>query len=180
MFVVPPDALLAEMEVRTAGSKVDPRAFRDALGAFATGVTVITSVGRRGELLGVTANSFNSVSLEPPLVLFSLIRTAHSWRGFLSTDRFAVNVLSREQQALSNRFARVSDDKWAGVEYQVWDTGCPILPGSSASFDCEVRYTHDGGDHVIFVGEVLRMSHDPAREPLLFCRGRYATLADGG
>ena len=176
MFLLPPDVILDEHEEEAEASSLDSRAFRDALGAFATGVTVITGVGFRGELIGVTANSFNSVSLEPPLVLFSLSRTAMSWRSFLSTQYFAVNVLAREQEPLSNRFARTSGDKWAGVDYEVWDTGCPILPGSAASFECECRYTHNGGDHVIFVGEVKRMSFDPGREPLLYYRGRYAKL----
>jgi len=178
MFLLPPDAVLAEDDERDPSeSSLDTRAFRDALGAFATGVTVITSVTHRGELIGVTANSFNSVSLQPPLVLFSLSRTALSWRSFLSTQFFAVNVLSAEQQELSNRFARTSGDKWTGVAYEVWDTGCPILPGSAASFECECRYTHNGGDHVIFVGEVQRMACDPAREPLLYYRGGYTSLA---
>ena len=82
-----------------------------------------------------------------------------------------------EQQELSNRFARTSGDKWTGVAYEVWDTGCPILPGSAASFECECRYTHNGGDHVIFVGEVQRMSHDPDATPLLYYRGRYTGVA---
>ncbi len=178
MFLFPPDALLADHDEETERRQtLDPRAFRDALGSFATGITVITSVSHRGELIGVTANSFNSVSLDPPLVLFSLARNAFSWRAFLSTQYFAVNVLAREQESLSNRFAQPSGDKWGGVAYETWDTGCPILGGAAASFECECRYTHNGGDHVIFVGEVRRMRFDPAREPLIYYRGRYATLA---
>lgn len=159
-------------------SAFDAREFRDALGYFATGVTVITSVDHRGELIGLTANSFNSVSLEPPLVLFSLSRNAYSWRAFLSTHYFAVNVLSEHQEALSTRFATSRTDKWTDVDCETWDTGCPILPNCLANFECETRYTYNGGDHVIFVGEVLRMHANPAGRPLLFYRGKYANLAE--
>ncbi len=154
----------------------EPRVFREAMGCYATGVTIITSVGWRKDLIGITANSFSSVSLEPPLVLFSLSRSAYSWRSFLSTHNFAVNILSRTQRALAERFAKAGEDKWRGVDYGVWDTGCPILPGALASFECEYRYTHDGGDHVIFVGEVLRMECNTGREPLVFYQGGYADL----
>lgn len=157
-------------------ARIDPKALRSALGCFATGVTIITSVGRRNELIGITANSFNSVSLDPPLVLFSLSRSATSWWSFLSTQYFAVNVLSVEQRSLSNRFAKSGGEKWKGVDYGVWDTGCPIIPGSLANLECEYRYTHDGGDHVIFVGEVLRMQFNPDREPLVFYQGGYTSI----
>ncbi len=159
---------------------MDPAAFRDALGCFATGVTIVTAIGPRGELIGITASSFNSVSLDPPLILFSLDRRAHSLRAFLSTQTFAVNVLREGQQALSERFARSRKDKWAGVEYEAWDTGCPILVGALASFECRIRYTYHGGDHVIFVGEVLRLRHDPQGRPLVFYRATYHGLGPGG
>lgn len=159
-------------------SSLDGNVFRDAMGCFATGVTVITSVGRKKELIGLTANSFSSVSLDPPLVLFSLGRSSQSWWSFLSTQYFAVNVLSQAQKDLSSRFAKSGEDKWNGVEYGIWDTGCPILPGALATFECEYRYTHDGGDHVIFVGEVLRLQHNPTRSPLLFYQGSYAELSN--
>lgn len=176
MFHAEPEHLLVEQGEKTP--LLDTREFRNALGSFATGVTVITSLGRRGELLGVTANSFNSVSLDPPLVLFSLSRTAYSWREFLSTHYFAVNVLARDQEPLSNRFAQALAQKWDGLDYVSWDTGCPILTGCLANFECEYRYTHDGGDHVIFVGQVLRMQarDDNGGGPLIFYRGRYAQL----
>jgi len=156
----------------------DARELRAALGLFATGVTVITSCGRRGELIGITANSFSSVSLDPPLVLFSLSRSAHSWREFLSTHYFAVNVLRRDQEALSNQFSRPLGDKWAEVEYDTWETGCPILRGTLAAFECEYEYTHDGGDHIIFVGRVIKMRAKPNGEPLLFVQGRYAGVGE--
>lgn len=154
-------------------NSVDPREFRTALGAFCTGVTVITTCGPRGEPVGNTASSFNSVSLDPPLILWSLGRRAYSLKAYLSTDHFAVNVLRQGQEELSNRFARALDDKWSGIEYETWETGCPILPNALAVFECKTAYTYQGGDHVIFVGEVLRFDHDPHGIPLLFWRGNY-------
>ena len=112
------------------------------------------------------------------MVLFSLGRSSQSWYEFLSTQYFAVNVLNDQQRDLSTHFARSGEGKWSGVEYDVWDTGCPILPGAIATFECEYRYTHDGGDHVIFVGEVLRLQCDPERRPLLFYRSGYSGLGE--
>ncbi len=152
---------------------VEPRDFKEALGCFATGVTVITAVGPRGELVGITANSFNSVSLDPPLILFSLNRRAYSLRAFLSTQAFAVNILRAGQEEISDRFARALEDKWSEIDYELWDSGCPILTAALASFECKIRHTYHGGDHVIFVGEVLRLCHDPEGQPLLFHGGKY-------
>lgn len=154
----------------------DARTFRRALGTFATGVTVVTSVSPDGELLGFTANSFNSVSLNPPLVLFSLDRGAFSMRGFEAAGVFAINVLSEDQQALSNAFARALVDKWQAVEYETWETGCPILTQALASFECETTSMHDGGDHVIFVGRVLRLRATEHGKPLLYFRGAYRQI----
>ncbi len=155
---------------------IDPRAFRSALGCFATGVTVITTLDPKGRPVGFTANSFNSVSLEPPLVLFSLGRRALSLRAFLSSHDFAVNVLAADQQWLSDLFGKAAADRWAGLDFETWDSGCPILPGAVANFECHTRYTHDGGDHVIFVGEVGAMAYDDQRRPLVFHQGRYRDL----
>ncbi len=157
---------------------VDPGDFREALGCFATGVTVVTAVGPRGELIGITVNSFNSVSLDPPLILFSLNRRAYSLRAFLSTQAFAVNILRAGQEQVSKRFARTREDKWSGIEHELWDSGCPILTDALASFECETRHTYHGGDHVIFVGEVLRLRHDPAGQPLLFHGGQYRGVTE--
>ncbi|MDX2264840.1 MAG: flavin reductase family protein [Hyphomicrobiales bacterium] len=155
---------------------LEPREFRNALGYFTTGVTIITAVGARGQFLGITANSFSSVSLDPPLVLFSLDRRALSLADFLSTGHFAVNVLSAEQRELSSRFAKAMTDKWSGVDYDIWDHGCPILKGSHAVFECSIAYTYAGGDHVILVGEVQRYAVDPKHQPLVFYRGQYRDL----
>jgi flavin reductase (DIM6/NTAB) family NADH-FMN oxidoreductase RutF len=139
-------------------------------------VTVVTGLGPEGEKLGVTANSFNSVSLDPPLVLFSLNRRAHSMPHFLDSGHFAVNVLREGQEALSNRFATPLADKWDGIEFEIWDFGCPILAEALANFECKTRYTYDGGDHVIFVGAVERMRADMDGHPLLFYHGGYKSL----
>jgi flavin reductase (DIM6/NTAB) family NADH-FMN oxidoreductase RutF len=159
---------------------VDPLQFRSALGTFATGVTVITTRGPRGELVGNTANSFNAVSLDPPLILWSLGKSALSFKAYLSTDHFAVNVLREGQEELSARFARQLGDKWEGLEYETWETGCPILPNVLAVFECKTAYTYQGGDHVIFVGEVLKYDFDPHGKPLVFWRGGYCQVGDAG
>jgi 4-hydroxyphenylacetate 3-hydroxylase, reductase component len=159
---------------------VDPRQFRSALGTFATGVTVITTRGPRGELVGNTANSFNAVSLDPPLVLWSLGKSALSIKAYLSTDHFVVNVLREGQEELSARFARQLGDKWEGLEYETWETGCPILPNVLAVFECKTAYTYQGGDHVIFVGEVLKYDFDPHGRPLVFWRGGYCHVGETG
>jgi len=155
---------------------LDSKEFRYALGSFPTGVTVITSVTADGVLLGATANSFSSVSLDPPLILFSLDRSAYSLDAYMKAGVFAVNVLSLEQQELSDRFAKALDNKWDGVAFETWETGAPILPGTLASFDCRIWNTYDGGDHVIFVGEVVQMARQSDGDPLIFFRGQYGAL----
>lgn len=157
--------------------KLGDKEFRNALGSFATGVTVITALGPRGELLGNTVNSFTSVSLDPPLILWCMGRHAISLNRYFSTDHFAVNILSLGQEELSARFASAGADKWTGQEYETWTTGCPILKGAAAVFECKTKHTYMGGDHVIFVGEVLNAAYDPAIHPLCFHRGKYRALA---
>jgi flavin reductase (DIM6/NTAB) family NADH-FMN oxidoreductase RutF len=152
------------------------RAFRDALGWFATGVTIITTRGPAGELVGFTANSFASVSLEPPLVLFSLNRGANCLDAFESASHFAINVLAEDQTALSSRFANPIGAKWDGVAVARGIDGCPILGGTLAVFECAVDAIHDGGDHRIFIGRVLRMRAAADGRPLLFNRGAYRAL----
>ena len=155
---------------------LDGRAFRDALGWFATGVTVITTRSAEGALVGFTANSFSSVSLDPPLILFSLSREAKSLPFFEACAHFAVNILSKEQTDLSSRFAGAAHDKWHGIGFTIGEGGCPVLDGVVAVFECAVHDMHDGGDHRIFIGRVLRMQSAPEGQPLLFCRGAYREL----
>lgn len=159
----------------------DERKFRDALGAFATGVAVITGQTEEGERLGMTVSSFNSVSIAPPLVLFSVARRAHSFAAWTKMSSYAINILSQQQEDVSNRFARPLGDKWAGLIVLDGKTGLPILPNALAVFECEAYARYNGGDHEIFVGRVLtlRVSPHKQEEPLIFFGGRYRRL-DGG
>jgi flavin reductase (DIM6/NTAB) family NADH-FMN oxidoreductase RutF len=157
----------------------DHRDFRNALGNFATGVTIVTARSRSGEPLGLTANSFNSVSLDPPLVLFSLNRRAYSLQSFEEAGNFAVNVLRDDQQDISRLFAQALTDKWQGLDFDTWESGAPILRHALAVFDCSTHAVHDGGDHLIFIGRVLKFAHDPAGQPLLYFRGNYGQVHSG-
>ncbi|MGH6933283.1 MAG: flavin reductase family protein [Dongiaceae bacterium] len=157
---------------------VDPRQFRRALGCFATGITVVTTVSRESGMIGITANSFNSVSLDPPLVLFSLDRRAYSLAAFHSAGHFAINVLSEGQRHLSQIFATVLVDKWENVDYELWNTGCPMLSAALANFECKTQHIYDGGDHLIFVGRVQKMRWSDSSEPLLYFRGGYRHIGE--
>jgi flavin reductase (DIM6/NTAB) family NADH-FMN oxidoreductase RutF/DNA-binding MarR family transcriptional regulator len=150
--------------------------FRRSLAEFATGVTVITT-SANDESFGLTSNSLASVSLEPPLVLWSIRRESKSFAAFAACSHFAVNVLADDQIELSQRFARSGPDKFKGLNCQVGEGAVPLLGGAAATFECVRRETHDGGDHLILVGEVLRYSRYD-RQPLLFVKGRYAVAAE--
>jgi flavin reductase (DIM6/NTAB) family NADH-FMN oxidoreductase RutF len=152
------------------------RQFRQALSQFATGVTIVSSKAHDGKPIGITVNSFNSVSLDPPLVLFSVARTAHSIATLSTASCYAVNVLSEGQEQLSNRFAKPLSNKWQSVNYLPGEAGAPIIAGAIAHFECAPYAQYDGGDHVIFVGRVVRFRQYPAVEPLVFFRGRYRSL----
>lgn len=157
---------------------LDPAALRRAFGHFATGVTVVTARDAWGGPVGVTASSFNTVSLSPPLVLWSVARNAYSYPAFASTGHFAVHVLGAAQQALSDRFARAASDKFAGLTPATGHGGVPLLPDVPVVFECAVEHRYEGGDHLILVGRVLRLRESASPdEPLLFHRGRYASLA---
>src|ERR1700739_1521451 len=130
------------------------RQFRAALGTFATGVTIVTTRNAAGEDIGLTANSFNSVSLDPPMVLWSLARKSLSLPAFLHSGYFAVHVLSAEQEKLSMTFDTPGADKFAGLELRRGAGDIPLLPGCSAVFQCRMAFNYEGGDHVIFVGQV--------------------------
>lgn len=157
----------------TAHRCFDPQAFRTALGTFTTGVTIITSCSEEGEVVGITANSFNSVSLNPPMVLWSLAKSARSLQTFSKARHWNVHVLSTEQEELSGRFARQGEDKFAGVRLDNGLSNAPLLQDCTARFQCRTAFQYEGGDHVIFVGEVLAFDHSE-RAPLAFQRGQYA------
>ena len=149
--------------------------FRAALGMFATGVTIVTARAADGTLVGLTANSFNSVSLAPPLVLWSLSRSAASMQALSTGSHYAINILAADQMALADRFATRNIDRWAEVQFDIGVGGAPVLAGAAASFECFNRSRYEEGDHVIFVGEVERCAHRPGASPLLFHGGRYYT-----
>jgi len=149
--------------------------FRAALGMFATGVTIVTARRPDGSLVGLTANSFNSVSLDPPLVLWSLSRNAGSMPVFERGSHYAINILAAEQHVLAERFASKTADRFADVPFREGAGGAPVLEGAAAVFECFNRSQYEEGDHVIFVGEVERCTWRPGLPPLIFHGGRYFT-----
>lgn len=153
------------------------RDFRDALGLFATGVAIITSSGSEG-YLGATVSSFSSVSLDPPLILFSMGRHSKAFAAWETVDHFAVNILAEEQSALSTQFARAMSDKWNGVRMRTGLGGAPLLADALVWLECKSYTKYDGGDHVIIVGEVLSLTAKPAPDarPLVFFGGKYRQL----
>jgi flavin reductase (DIM6/NTAB) family NADH-FMN oxidoreductase RutF len=153
----------------------DPRSLRSALAMFATGVTIVTARGTDGQLVGLTANSFNSVSLAPPLVLWSLSLAAASLPVFATGSHYAIHVLAADQRALAERFAAKGVDRWQGQPHSPGVGGAPILPGAAAVFECFNRSRYEEGDHVIFVGEVERCAWRTEASPLLFHGGRFYT-----
>lgn len=157
--------------------EVDIKAFRQALGCFTTGVTIITACAPDGTTVGVTASSFNSLSIDPPLILWSCMKHARSCAVFESSTHFAVNVLASDQVELSNHFARQQENKFASVDWQPGIGGAPIFPNCAGRFECETFDRVDGGDHWIFIGRVISFD-DFGRPPLCFHRGSYAMLFD--
>ncbi|MDO9363490.1 MAG: alpha/beta fold hydrolase [Sphingopyxis sp.] len=157
-----------------AGS--DARSFRDALGCFATGVTVVTAFCPDGTPIGLTANSFTSVSLDPPLLLVCIANNAGSAPFLREAERFAVNVLQIGQQPTSNRFAGKGEDRFSATPWETGEFGTPVLTGSLSSFECTRDAVHDGGDHFLLVGRVVKAIFEPRRDPLLYFRGKYRKL----
>ncbi len=154
----------------------DHRAFRRCLGQFSTGVTVVTTIAG-GKPVGVTANSFSSVSMEPPLILWSIAKSSKSFLPFKEAQNFAVNILGVEQVDLSQRFATSAEDKFEGIDWHAGSVGAPILPDILALLECDTEAAHEGGDHVILVGRVKRYSRYPGNA-LLYSQGRYAVAED--
>ena len=142
---------------------------------FATGVTIVTTRTAAGVLVGLTASSFNSVSLDPPLVLWSLARSSGSMPALGTGSHYAVNILAADQKALAEQFAQKKTDRWLDVEFTEGASGVPVISGCAATFECFNRSRYDEGDHVIFVGEVERCTHVAGASPLLFHGGRFYT-----
>jgi flavin reductase (DIM6/NTAB) family NADH-FMN oxidoreductase RutF len=151
---------------------VDSAEFRRALSCFATGVAVVTTTDAHGARVGMTISSFNSVSLEPPLVLWSIAEDAYSYDAFLNAEHFAVLVLTEGQQDMASRFARKSINKFEGLDCHEGLHGLPLLSEFAACFECSTEHCYDGGDHKIIVGRVLRFE-DRETDPLIFYRGHF-------
>jgi flavin reductase (DIM6/NTAB) family NADH-FMN oxidoreductase RutF len=160
---------------RAASPRFSTSDFRAALGMFATGVTIVTARNAAGAPIGLTANSFNSVSLAPPLVLWSLARSAGSMPHFEAGSHYAVHILGADQHALAERFASKAVDRFEGIAFREGAGGAPILEGAAAVFECFNRSRYEEGDHVIFVGEVEQCSRREGAQPLIFHGGRYFT-----
>lgn len=154
----------------------DSREMRHTLGQFATGVTIVTCLAADGTPVGMTANSFASVSLDPPLVLWSVDRTARSFDAFAAADAFAFSVLAQDQAELSNRFAKPGADKFASVTLETGRAGVPLIADCAARIECERHAVFEGGDHLIVVGKVVDLVRSD-RRPLVFAQGRYGVVA---
>jgi flavin reductase (DIM6/NTAB) family NADH-FMN oxidoreductase RutF len=154
----------------------DGRDMRNALGRFATGVCVITTTTDDQRALGMTANSFSSVSLDPPLVLWSLQSNSDVYDAFSTPRYFAINVLAKEQETLSNQYAQKGDHLIEQEHARIGKYGSPVIRDALVTFECEIEATHAGGDHLIVVGRVLNMVSRPAGDPLLFFSGGYREL----
>ena len=157
---------------------IDQSAFRDALGTFVTGVTIVTAYDSAGKPSGLTANSFNSVSLDPPMVLWSLSLGSRNLPVFREAASWAVHILAADQQDLSNRFARAGEDKFGDLNHGEGPEGAPRLAGCAARFGCTARFEYEGGDHAIFLGEVVDFERTAA-EPLIYHGGRYGRVMPG-
>ena len=157
--------------VSTAPTRDATRAFRQSLGQFATGVAIITAHAN-GQSVGITVNSFSSVSLEPPLVLWSIAKTSQSYPAFMGAHHFVIHILTADQMELASRFARSGAEKFVGFESKAGPTGAPMLEGCAAVFECAADARHDAGDHTIMIGRVERYQHQD-RPLLLFAKGRY-------
>lgn len=153
----------------------DQRILRNALGSFATGVTVVTTRAADGKDIGRTANSFSSVSLDPPMILWSLAKTSSSFEDFRQAGHFAVHILSADQSDISGLFASKKEDKFEGLAVERGEDRIPLLKHCAARFECRTAYQYEGGDHIIFVGEIIGFEHS-STPPLVFHGGQYGRL----
>jgi flavin reductase (DIM6/NTAB) family NADH-FMN oxidoreductase RutF len=165
----------ASAEAGAASQAFDPRDFRNALGTFPTGVCVVTTVTPDGAPIGLTCNSFSSVSLSPALVLWSLSLRSPNLSNFLQAPNFAINILAAEQRDISHRFAQPIANKFEGVRYANGALGVPLIEDAAAQLECRNETRYYSGDHVIFIGHVLHYAYRRCA-PLVFCAGKYAKL----
>jgi len=158
-------------------SNIDPQRLRRVLGKFPTGVAIVTGWDAdRRERLGMTISSFNSVSMRPPLVLFSISRRAYSFASWVRLPGYAISILSQEQQYLSDRFSQPLSGKWDGVSFRNGLFEAPLIDDAAAYLECLAYRQYDGGDHIIFIGQVQNLWHGDAELPLVFYQGQYASL----
>ncbi|WP_394237131.1 flavin reductase family protein [Niallia oryzisoli] len=155
---------------------MDQREFRNTLGTFATGVTIITLKNDKGEYIGLTANAFSSLSLEPPLILVCIDKKSYSLPAFVAGRPFVVNILSEEQEADCWTFAKKGADKFANAQYDLSTDGIPVLKENLSSIICNVHEVLEGGDHIIVTGLVKEIARDETKKPLLFYKGKISTL----
>ncbi len=155
---------------------IDGRELRNAMGLFATGVSIITTKDASGKPFGLTANAFSSLSLDPPMLLICVDKGVDCYACFDESKVFGVNFLSLAQEELSTRFATKGIEKFEGLSYSVGELGVALLDGALAHFECTVAHAHEGGDHTIYVGEVQRLVTTEG-DPLLFFQGKYRSLA---
>lgn len=163
----------------TEPSAIDPRRFRDTLGHYASGITIIAGM-EQNQPVGFTCQSFYSVSTEPPLVSFSVMTTSTTYPRIRELGRFSVNVLAHDQDTVSNQFARSGTDKWAGIDWDRTAHGNPVIRDTLMWLDCEIWAEHEAGDHLVIIGRVLEMSPEEWHrdEPLLYFKGRYRHLRE--
>jgi len=158
--------------------RFDSNDFRRAVAHFPTGVSVVSTRVQDGSFVGVTANSFSSVSLNPPLILVSLNKSLRSFQRFVEAQNFAVNLLAADQHDISSTFACAGSNKWSWVESYVGPAGSPFIRPNIAAFECETYAQYEGGDHLIFVGRVTHLEVNENADPLVFFRSKYRRLSD--
>ncbi len=158
----------------------DSKAFRNALGSFPTGVAVVTTVSSAAQHMGITVNSFTSVSLDPPLVLWCMDKKSDRFQAFTGAPCYTINILGTDHQEVSSRLAKRGEHSLEGVALEPTELGPPALAQSLAVFECESEQVHDAGDHVILVGRVVRFHRHEAGAPLVFFQGKYGALAEAG
>jgi 3-hydroxy-9,10-secoandrosta-1,3,5(10)-triene-9,17-dione monooxygenase reductase component len=161
--------------VTITSSELDPRTLRNALGRYATGVVVVTTRSAEGTPRGLTVNSFTSVSLDPPLVLFCVVTRSNGYAAWESAEHFAINILASDQRRISNTFAKPSTAQWNNTKWRAGRNGCALIDSAIASIECRRFAHHPGGDHLVILGEVTAIHLDDCTDPLLFHGGRYGT-----
>ena len=152
--------------------------FRKAVAHFPTGVSVVSARAPGGSFIGVTANSFSSISLDPPLVSVSLNKSLRSFQHFVDASHFGINILAADQHSISSTFARAGSDKWSWVRSSVGPAGSPFIQPNIAAFECENYAQYEGGDHLIFLGRVIHLEINENADPLVFFRSSYRRLSD--